>query len=249
MTIRICIDCNMERAQYTSKRCRPCSKIRSKLLMKISGARYANQHLDQKRASFRKYYQANKLQMIERRAKYYAENKEQESLKSAARRLANRDKILVNEKALRASIPERFQKYRKTDYTKNRDKILAHGRAYKAANREKLNAKSAEYCRNHPELYRYHQAKRRAAEKRATPAWADQTKIMKFYEEAVRLTRETGIRHEVDHIYPLQSKICCGLHCEFNLQILTAQVNRSKKNRLPEHIGMALPTTGVSACL
>lgn len=55
-----------------------------------------------------------------------------------------------------------------------------------------------------------------------------------FYAEALRLTRETGIRHEVDHIYPLQSDVVCGLHCEANLRVITKFQNQSKKNRMPD---------------
>lgn len=51
---------------------------------------------------------------------------------------------------------------------------------------------------------------------------------------AERLTRETGIPHQVDHIVPLQSKIVCGLHVEHNLRVITATENARKKNKLVE---------------
>jgi hypothetical protein len=73
--------------------------------------------------------------------------------------------------------------------------------------------------------------KRMAAKKQAVPIWADFKTITKLYEEARNRAKATGIKHHVDHIVPLQSPIVCGLHCEANLQILTAFENQSKRNR------------------
>lgn len=74
-------------------------------------------------------------------------------------------------------------------------------------------------------------AKRNAAKLGATPPWANQEAIKQFYVEARRLTAETGIPHEVDHIVPLQHPLVCGLHVETNLQVLTAEANNTKNNR------------------
>ncbi len=73
--------------------------------------------------------------------------------------------------------------------------------------------------------------KRKAAKISAVASWADHQKIKELYQKAVELTKETGIKHHVDHIYPLQSKYLCGLHVETNLQILTAEENIKKGNR------------------
>ena len=65
------------------------------------------------------------------------------------------------------------------------------------------------------------------------PAWRDREAIAAFYAEARRLTAETGVHHAVDHILPLRGKLVCGLHVEFNLQILTRLANSQKGNRFP----------------
>ena len=76
-----------------------------------------------------------------------------------------------------------------------------------------------------------HNAKRRAARIRATVAWADPVKVAWFYAEAQRLTKLTGMVYHVDHIVPLTSELVCGLHNEFNLQLLPGADNIRKHNR------------------
>ena len=67
--------------------------------------------------------------------------------------------------------------------------------------------------------------------KKATPTWANLDTIKQFYIEAQRLTKETGIPHEVDHIIPIKGKLVSGLHVPANLQILTEKQNQIKNAR------------------
>lgn len=67
--------------------------------------------------------------------------------------------------------------------------------------------------------------------KKATPSWANLDDIKYFYVEAQRLTKETGIPHEVDHIIPIKGKLVSGLHVPANLQILTEKENQTKNAR------------------
>ena len=48
-----------------------------------------------------------------------------------------------------------------------------------------------------------------------------------FYTESRRLTRETGVRHDVDHVLAISNG---GLHCQTNLQVLTQSDNLAKRN-------------------
>ncbi len=118
--------------------------------------------------------------------------------------------------AYRARNPERRKESALKWARANIDQQRATGKAWREANPAKLAAKSSA---------------RRALKMRATPSWVDENEMLRVYEEAKRVSRETGIEHHVDHIVPLKSKLVCGLHCEANLQILTGSENLSKCNR------------------
>lgn len=66
---------------------------------------------------------------------------------------------------------------------------------------------------------------------KSMPGWANKDAILEFYKEARRLTLETGISHQVDHIIPSNHKLVCGLHNEFNLQVITREENQKKNNK------------------
>lgn len=94
-----------------------------------------------------------------------------------------------------------------------------------------ISASGKRYARLQKDSERAKVAMRRAMRLQATPAWADGDAILAFYAEANRLSIETGIVHHVDHMVPLTSKHVCGLHCEFNLQVLPGIENLRKHNR------------------
>jgi len=64
----------------------------------------------------------------------------------------------------------------------------------------------------------------------AWPDWAEPVEIQKIYKERDRLNRITGKVHHVDHIVPVSNDYACGLHNEFNLQVLTEVENLQKSN-------------------
>lgn len=70
--------------------------------------------------------------------------------------------------------------------------------------------------------------------KQATPPWADRAKIRRLYREAKRLTQETGVVHNVDHVIPLKGETVCGLHVHYNLQVTTQKENLKKGNKFVE---------------
>ncbi len=80
--------------------------------------------------------------------------------------------------------------------------------------------------------YRFKATERQNRIKIATPQWADQNLIREFYDLADKLTKETGVVHEVDHIIPIRGKFVSGLHVQNNLQVITRTLNREKGNRV-----------------
>lgn len=74
--------------------------------------------------------------------------------------------------------------------------------------------------------YRAHkEAQHRAAKLAATPVWADIGKIRAIYESC-----PDG--YHVDHIVPLKGDNVCGLHVDWNLQVIPALDNIRKSNKL-----------------
>jgi hypothetical protein len=119
-------------------------------------------------------------------------------------------------------------------YEANRERRSEDWRKWYEANKEHRARSYAQWAKANPHIVNAIITRRYAAKRRAVPAWANFEAIRDFYAEAARLTRETGVRHEVDHYYPLQGKLVCGLHCEANLQVITKTENLRKRNRMPE---------------
>lgn len=119
-------------------------------------------------------------------------------------------------------------------YAENRQERAEYWRQWYEANKGQRSQTYATWAKENKHIVNALVAKRTAAKFNATPSWANFQAMREFFAEAARLTLETGIRHEVDHIYPLQGKLVCGLHCEANLQILTKVENIRKSNRMPE---------------
>ena len=144
---------------------------------------------------------------------------------------ANRERSRAVKNAWNKANPEPQKARSRKWYEANKDKNLASCQRYRETNPDKVRAAVARWNEANPHKATAIAARRRAAVLLRTPAWANHEKIEAFYEEARALSEATGLVHHVDHIIPLQGKAVSGLHVETNLQILPAQINRSKSNR------------------
>lgn len=149
---------------------------------------------------------------IERDREYRKNNIEKITAYQVARKLTDSYKKMKSESDSR---------YR----SKKGEELKEKKRLYYA---DKQHLRRAEYQRNKQGyIARAYQRLRNI--KCLTPQDADIKKIQSFYNEAKRLTLESGIKHEVDHIIPVSLG---GLHHEDNLQILPWIENRKKGNKL-----------------
>lgn len=147
--------------------------------------------------------------------------------------LSNPGKSSAYGKKFRDANPEKMKIFRDSWRFNNAEKARSIELAWRTANAEKVKRrKTLRYAANDEvrAMHRRWSSVRRVFKTGATPAWADEFIISEIYSLAALRTKVTGTIWHVDHIVPLQSKIVCGLHCEKNLQVITAKENLSKNN-------------------
>lgn len=118
---------------------------------------------------------------------------------------------------------------------------IKHGRTIKGnpTRQEYYREAHRKWAKANPEKVIANALRRSKAKRLRIPNWLTEDhwdQIAAFYKKAQRLTKETGIVHHVDHIYPLRGKTCSGLHVPWNMRVLPAQSNLQKANKLPEDI-------------
>jgi len=151
--------------------------------------------------------------------------------------------------AWRESYREKAREYDRQRYAERRDLELARSHAYYQANRERISAKmkelyqanvdvmrqkAREWQRSNPDKVRVKLAERKASKLRANVGWDRDLDDLVTHEAAylARIRSERlGVRFDVDHIVPLQSKKVCGLHNAHNLAVIPSSENYSKGNR------------------
>jgi len=151
---------------------------------------------------------------------------------------ANGEKNNEAQRRWRAENREKNRAYDQKYYWAGRERVVRIpltsveiSRRYREKNRQRTRDAARQYAKDNPEGRAFRQRTRDAAKRQAVPPWAEKDAIASFYQLASLVSDETGIRHHVDHIVPLKSKIVCGLHCYANLQVIPATENSSKGNR------------------
>lgn len=164
--------------------------------------------------------------------RYYETNAD--ALRDKTKDYRSTDEFKKRRREARRQQGDEYRALRRAEYAANADRERARVAAYRAVNPDAVKQASRKWQRNNQHIKTAAQRLRGARELNATPTWADQATIKEVYREAARLSKETGISHEVDHIYPLQGKTVCGLHVANNLRPIPALLNRRKNNKMPD---------------
>lgn len=162
------------------------------------------------------YMERNKLRNKTHRESLTPEIKQQQAIERKNR--------YDNDKAL-------FSERKRLSREKHPDTNSAYYKHWNATHKEYLK----EYRKRNWDKQLFYASKRRAKKLQAMPKWLtpeELDSIRLIYGECKRISIDTGIVHNVDHIYPLQGKDSCGLHVPWNLQVITKTDNLKKGNKL-----------------
>lgn len=197
----------------------------------------ADDHTPDKEAR-RAYQAAWRLANNEKRkayaAAYYLANKERMNAEAAARYRANTDAYKQRARQWELENAERKRELRAVFRERNREKIKHWSAVDWRKHNAKRKAAKATYRAKYPELGAHHVRLRQTRKQQATPIWADLDTIKAVYKQAAQLRKQSGQKWHVDHVVPLKHPLVCGLHLAINLQVIPADTNRSKGNRLPD---------------
>lgn len=164
---------------------------------------------------------------------HYLKNKESYSEKSRLRYLNDPEKYKTRNRKWASENKSRVKEwafyYRLFNVEKNKARQKEDYDKHKVARL----ATAKEYREAYPERNAEKTRRKQARKVQAMPKWADKKAIKAIYAECRRISQETGVKHHVDHFYPIKNTLVCGLHNQYNLQIIPAADNQAKGNSFP----------------
>lgn len=146
----------------------------------------------------RRYREANRDAVNERKRRDYAANQEKVQEAGRVYYAANREQINANSRARRAADPEKFREAERRRNEANRNKRLEQDRAWRSANRDKINARQRELRAADPAKARQLQKLRRhrMTEEEWSAMWRQQDGCCYLCGTELREDRSTTIDHD-----------------------------------------------------
>lgn len=168
-----------------------------------------------------------KIRILAAKRKYREAHREEIRAKERARYYANIEK---SRERARVRAAKWLSIHREESWEK-RKLNLRNWYRRRNKNREFMDSRSAlsrKWGHNNKHKKRESAARRRARKGRFS-SLHEKRFVIAFYETAERISRCTGVPHEVDHVFPLARG---GTHTPDNLQVIPAIINRRKHTKL-----------------
>ena len=127
--------------------------------------------------------------------------------------------------------PDKRLKFSRDYHERHREKERLRNREYASRTYERDKHKKAGWKKENPDRVCAYTAEYAARKGRALPSWVtddELEKIRELYAECKKISDSTGVKHQVDHIVPINGKTANGLHVLANLRIITAEENNRR---------------------
>lgn len=167
------------------------------------------------------------LRASESRKKWYRANKERRKITNAIWSKNNQEKALLRYRKYKEKHKEELRQKRLSASVEQREKRRAACKRWRVKFPDRHKAAVSRWAKTHPEIILMHGTNRRAAIKNQRHPEHDRSIELSMVRQASALTKNTGIKHQIDHIIPLHAG---GWHHHLNLQILPISVNASKND-------------------
>jgi hypothetical protein len=165
-----------------------------------------------------------------RAGKYAQQHREAAVKRAATWRQANPERHRQNARNAYARNPEVYRERAKQWALDNPDQVKENAKRTYTANPERSKRQARKWAHDNPGKTRAILRRNRCSRNKAKiPLSKDHKTWM------VQIYADCPEDMEVDHIYPVNNPVCCGLHVPWNLQYLDPITNRRKSNKLPEN--------------
>lgn len=175
----------------------------------------------------------DKVQAINRAN--YADNAEARKAQQARYRQENIEAVRESDRRRYAENRDARLAWHRQHHEKVSETRAAKSRLTYQANAEVNRERARQNRKLRPEIASAGRALRRARLAMAAPAWVSEFDSFVWTEAADLVPKRrsaTGIEWAADHMIPLRARTACGLHVGGNCQVIPAQLNCQKRNRM-----------------